>query len=146
MSQFRTILIAEDSPADAEMTIDALREARLANPIVHVEDGVEALDFLLRRGAFAEREEGLPAVLLLDIKMPRMDGIEVLREVRGSDALKHLPVVILSSSREENDLARSWDLGVNAYVVKPVDIDQFFNAVKTLGTFWAVINQSPERE
>lgn len=146
MSQFRTILIAEDSPADAEMTIDALREARLANPIVHVEDGVEALDFLLRRGAFADREEGLPAVLLLDIKMPRMDGLEVLQRIRAEEEFKRLPVVILSSSREENDLARSWDLGVNAYVVKPVDIDQFFNAVKTLGTFWAVINQAPERE
>ena len=146
MSQFRTILIAEDSPADAEMTIDALREARLANPIVHVEDGVEALDFLLRRGAFAEREEGLPAVLLLDIKMPRMDGLEVLQRIRSEEELKRLPVVILSSSREESDLARSWDLGVNAYVVKPVDIDQFFNAVKTLGTFWAVINQAPEQE
>ena len=146
MSQFRTILIAEDSPADAEMTIDALREARLANPIVHVEDGVEALDFLLRRGAFADREEGLPAVLLLDIKMPRMDGLEVLQRIRSEEELKRLPVVILSSSREESDLARSWDLGVNAYVVKPVDIDQFFNAVKTLGTFWAVINQAPEQE
>ena len=146
MSQFRTILIAEDSPADAEMTIDALREARLANPIVHVEDGVEALDFLLRRGAFAEREEGLPAVLLLDIKMPRMDGLEVLQRIRSEEELKRLPVVILSSSREESDLACSWDLGVNAYVVKPVDIDQFFNAVKTLGTFWAVINQAPEQE
>ena len=146
MSQFRTILIAEDSPADAEMTIDALREARLANPIVHVEDGVEALDFLLRRGAFAGREEGLPAVLLLDIKMPRMDGLEVLQRIRSEEELKRLPVVILSSSREESDLARSWDLGVNAYVVKPVDIHQFFNAVKTLGTFWAVINQAPEQE
>ena len=146
MSQFRTILIAEDSPADAEMTIDALREARLANPIVNVEDGVEALDFLLRRGAFADREEGLPAVLLLDIKMPRMDGLEVLQRIRAEEEFKRLPVVILSSSREENDLARSWDLGVNAYVVKPVDIDQFFNAVKTLGTFWAVINQAPELE
>ena len=146
MSQFRTILIAEDSPADAEMTIDALRDARLANPIVHVEDGVEALDFLLRRGAFADREEGLPAVLLLDIKMPRMDGLEVLQRIRAEDELKRLPVVILSSSREESDLARSWDLGVNAYVVKPVDIDQFFQAVKTLGTFWAVINETPVRD
>ena len=146
MSQFRTILIAEDSPADAEMTIDALREARLANPIVHVEDGVEALDFLLRRGAFADREEGLPAVLLLDIKMPRMDGLEVLQRIRAEEEFKRLPVVILSSSREESDLARSWDLGVNAYVVKPVDIDQFFQAVKTLGTFWAVINETPVRD
>jgi len=143
MSTIRTILLAEDSPADAEMAIDALREARLANPIVHVEDGVEAMDYLLRRGAFAQREEGLPAVLLLDIKMPRMDGLEVLKQIRTHDHLKRMPVVILSSSREESDLARSWDLGVNAYVVKPVDVDQFFNAVQTLGTFWAVINQAP---
>ena len=143
MSPLRTILIAEDSPADAEMAIDALRDARLANPIVHVEDGVEALDYLLQRGAHAGREDGLPAVLLLDIKMPRMDGLEVLKHIRGDEKLKHLPVVILSSSREESDLARSWDLGVNAYVVKPVDIDQFFQAVKTLGTFWAVINETP---
>ncbi|WP_225764908.1 response regulator [Stenotrophomonas sp. Marseille-Q4652] len=146
MNPLRTILIAEDSPADAEMAIDALRDARLANPIVHVEDGVEAMDYLLRRGAFANREEGLPAVLLLDIKMPRMDGLEVLQRIRGDEELKRLPVVILSSSREESDLARSWDLGVNAYVVKPVDVDQFFGAVRTLGTFWAVINQAPDRE
>ena len=146
MSPLRTILIAEDSPADAEMAIDALRDARLANPIVHVEDGVETLDFLMRRGAYANREEGLPAVLLLDIKMPRMDGLEVLQRIRADEEFKRMPVVILSSSREESDLARSWDLGVNAYVVKPVDVDQFFNAVKTLGTFWAVINQAPEGE
>ena len=104
------------------------------------------MDFLLRRGAFAQREEGLPAVLLLDIKMPRMDGLEVLRLIRADEELKRLPVVILSSSREESDLARSWDLGVNAYVVKPVDIDQFFQAVRTIGTFWALINQAPEHE
>ena len=145
MTDYRTILLAEDSQADAEMAIDALREANLINPIVHVEDGVEVMDYLLRRGAFASREEGLPAVLLLDIKMPRMDGLEVLRQIREHDELKRLPVVILSSSREESDLARSWDMGVNAYVVKPVDVDQFFQAVKTLGTFWAVINQAPER-
>ncbi|MNN63603.1 Response regulator rcp1 [compost metagenome] len=146
MSPLRTILIAEDSPADAEMAMDALREANLANPIVHVEDGVEALDFLLRRGNFANRDEGLPAVLLLDIKMPRMDGLEVLQRIRADEELKRLPVVILSSSREESDLACSWDLGVNAYVVKPVDIEQFFKAVKAIGVFWAVINQSPETE
>ncbi|TAA21351.1 response regulator [Pseudoxanthomonas winnipegensis] len=139
----RTILLAEDSIADAEMAIDALREANLANPIVHVEDGVEALDYLLRRGAHAERPEGLPAVLLLDIKMPRMDGLEVLRAIRSDETLKALPVVILSSSREESDLVRSWDLGANAYVVKPVDIDQFFTAVKALGAFWAVFNEAP---
>jgi len=146
MTALRTILLAEDSPADAEMAIDALKEARLANPIVHVEDGVEAMDYLLRRGAFANREEGLPAVLLLDIKMPRMDGLEVLKEIRNTEELKRLPVVILSSSREESDLARSWDMGVNAYVVKPVDVDQFFGAVQTLGKFWALINQAPELE
>ncbi len=143
MSDIRTILLAEDSLPDAEMAIDALREAKLANPIVHVEDGVEALDYLLRRGAYADRPDELPAVLLLDIKMPRMDGLEVLQTVRGDERLKRLPVVILSSSREESDLARSWDLGVNAYVVKPVDIEQFFLAVKTLGKFWAVINEAP---
>lgn len=143
MSAIRTILLAEDSPADAEMAIDALRDANLANPIMHVEDGVEALDYLLQRGAHAGREDGLPAVLLLDIKMPRMDGLEVLKHIRSHDKLKKLPVVILSSSREESDLARSWDLGVNAYVVKPVDVDQFFRAVKLLGTFWAVINEAP---
>ena len=144
MTQYRTILLAEDSPADAEMAIDALRDANLLNPIVHVEDGVETLDWLLRRGAYADRPEGLPAVLLLDIKMPRMDGLEVLQAIRGDDTLRRLPVVILSSSREESDLARSWDMGVNAYVVKPVDVDQFFNAVKMLGTFWAVVNQAPD--
>ncbi|AOX61924.1 response regulator [Stenotrophomonas maltophilia] len=146
MTALRTILLAEDSPADAEMAIDALKEARLANPIVHVEDGVEAMDYLLRRGAFANRDEGLPAVLLLDIKMPRMDGLEVLKEIRNTEELKRLPVVILSSSREESDLARSWDMGVNAYVVKPVDVDQFFGAVQTLGKFWGLINQAPEIE
>jgi len=146
MTALRTILLAEDSPADAEMAIDALKEARLANPIVHVEDGVEAMDYLLRRGAFANRDEGLPAVLLLDIKMPRMDGLEVLKEIRNTEELKRLPVVILSSSREESDLARSWDMGVNAYVVKPVDVDQFFGAVQSLGKFWGLINQAPEIE
>ncbi len=143
MNDIRPILLAEDSPADAEMAIDALREANLANPIVHVEDGVEAMEYMLRQGRFADREPGDPAVLLLDIKMPRMDGLEVLQKLRDRPEYKHLPVVILSSSREESDLARSWNLGVNAYVVKPVDIDQFFEAVKTLGRFWAVFNESP---
>ena len=139
--EIRTILLVEDSAADAEMTVDALREAKLANPIVHVEDGVEALDYLHARGAFADRHDGMPAVVLLDIKMPRMDGIEVLREIRSSEKLRHTPVVILSSSREETDLAQSWDLGVNAYVVKPVNAQQFFEAVRTLGQFWAVMNE-----
>ena len=146
MSEIRTILLAEDSPHDAEMAIDALREAHLANPIVHVEDGVEAIDYLLRRGKFADRPEGDPAVLLLDIKMPRMDGLEVLKQLRDHETLKRMPVVILSSSREESDLAHSWDLGVNAYVVKPVDVDQFFDAVRTLGKFWAVLDEVPEED
>ncbi len=146
MSEIRTILLAEDSPHDAEMAIDALREAHLANPIVHVEDGVEAIDYLFRRGKYADRPEGDPAVLLLDIKMPRMDGLEVLKQLRDHETLKRMPVVILSSSREESDLARSWDLGANAYVVKPVDVDQFFDAVRTLGKFWAVLNEVPEED
>jgi two-component system response regulator len=140
----RTILLVEDSMADAEMAIDALREAKLANPVVHVEDGVDCLDWLHRRGRFADRAEGDPSVILLDIKMPRMDGLEVLKQLRTEDKWKRLPVVILSSSREESDLARSWDLGVNAYVLKPVDVAQFFTAVQTLGHFWAVLNQRPE--
>ena len=146
MKEILPILLAEDSLADAEMAIDALREANLANAIVHVEDGVEAMEYLLRQGAFADREPGNPAVLLLDIKMPRMDGLEVLQRIRDNEDLKQIPVVILSSSREESDLSRSWNLGVNAYVVKPVDINQFFEAVKTLGRFWAVFNQHPQHD
>jgi two-component system response regulator len=142
----RTILLVEDSLADAEMAIDALREAKLANPVVHVEDGVDCLDWLYRRGAFADRPEGDPSVILLDIKLPRMDGLEVLKQLRTEERWKRLPVVILSSSREESDLARSWDLGVNAYVLKPVDVQQFFTAVQTLGHFWAVLNQRPDGE
>ena len=141
IKEIRTILLVEDSDADAEMTIDALRQAKLANPIVHVEDGVEALDYLFARGDYAGKANGVPAVVLLDIKMPRLDGIEVLREIRSSDKFRHVPVVILSSSREETDLARSWDLGVNAYVVKPVNASQFFEAVQMLGQFWAVMNE-----
>lgn len=144
MKTIRPILLAEDSIADAEMAIDALREANLANPVVHVEDGVEALDYLLCRGRYADRTDGDPAVLMLDIKMPRMDGLEVLQQMREDETLRRIPVVMLTSSREESDLARSWDLGVNAYVVKPVNADQFFVAVQALGRFWAVFNEQPE--
>lgn len=142
----RTVLLVEDNPADAEMTIDALREANLLNPVVHVEDGVEALDYLQSRGAFEGRGDSLPTVVLLDIKMPRMDGLEVLRHLRSQPHLRRLPVVMLSSSREESDLIASWDLGVNAYVVKPVDVRQFFEAVQRIGQFWAVLNQAPETD
>jgi two-component system response regulator len=142
----RTILLADDSLADAEMAMDALNEANLANPVVHVEDGVDCLDWLHARGAFAGRITGDPAVVLLDIKMPRMSGLDVLTEMRSDERLKRIPVVILSSSSEESDLARSWDLGVNAYVIKPVDVAQFFAAIRTLGQFWAVLNQPPEQD
>ena len=142
--ELRTVLLVEDSVADAEMAMDALAEARLANPVVHVEDGVECLDYLYARGAWAYRESGDPAVVLLDIKMPRMNGLDVLTAMRADEKLRRIPVVILSSSREESDLARSWDIGANAYVIKPVDVDQFFEAVRTLGQFWAVLNQGPD--
>lgn len=143
MSQkIRPILLAEDNPLDAELALDALREARLANPVVLVRDGADALDWLHARGAYADRPRGDPSVVLLDIKMPKRDGLDVLKEMRSSEHLKRIPVVILSSSREESDLARSWDLGVNAYVVKPVDVRQFFEAVQMLGHFWAVLNES----
>ena len=139
----RTILLVEDSQADAEMAMDALRDANLLNPVVHLEDGVDCLDYLYARGAWADRERLDPAVVLLDIKMPRMNGLDVLTQMRADERMRRIPVVILSSSREESDLARSWDLGVNAYVIKPVDVDQFFEAVRTLGQFWAVLNQAP---
>ncbi|MBE1161448.1 response regulator [Dyella acidiphila] len=142
----RTILLVEDSPVDAEMTVDALRQANLANPVAHVEDGEECMDWLYARGAFAGRPVADPAVVLLDIKMPRMTGLDVLRQMRADERFRRTPVVILSSSREESDLARSWDLGVNAYVIKPVDVAQFFRAVQTLGQFWGVLNQAPETE
>jgi len=141
----RPILLIEDSPVDAEMTVDALRQAHLANPVIHVEDGVDGLDWLYARGAFAGRPNDDPIVVLLDIKMPRMNGLDVLKQMRADERFRHLPVVILSSSREESDLARSWDLGVNGYVIKPVDVEQFFQAVRTLGQFWAVLNQAPEQ-
>ena len=137
------ILIAEDNPNDVELTIEALSEHNLANRVTVAHDGVEAMEYLRREGAFSEREPGNPAVVLLDIKMPRKDGLEVLREIRGDATLKRLPVVILTSSREEQDLITSYDLGANAYVVKPVDFPSFIDAVKELGVFWALINEPP---
>jgi two-component system, response regulator len=145
-SPLRTILLVEDSPVDAEMTVDALREANLANPVTHVEDGEECMDWLYARGSFADRRSDDPAVVLLDIKMPRMNGLDVLKQMRSDERFRSTPVVILSSSREESDLARSWDLGVNAYVIKPVDLAQFFQAVTTLGQFWGVLNEAPDQD
>ena len=143
MTDVPAILIAEDNPNDVELTIEALDRHHLANRVIVAHDGVEAMEYLRREGAFSEREPGDPAVVLLDIKMPRKDGLEVLREIRGDPALRRLPVVILTSSREEQDLITSYDLGVNAYVVKPVDFASFIDAVQELGMFWALINERP---
>jgi CheY-like chemotaxis protein len=143
--ELRTILLAEDNPKDVELTLEALAEHNLANQVVAVRDGVETMEYLRCEGKYKLRKPGLPAVLLLDIKMPRMDGIEVLRAIRSDPALKILPVVILTSSREEQDLIKSYELGANAYVVKPVDFKDFIEAVKHIGVFWAVVNELPPR-
>jgi CheY-like chemotaxis protein len=143
MTQLKRILLAEDNEHDVELTLDALAENRLANEVVVVRDGAEALDYLYRRGAYRLREEGNPVVLLLDLKMPKVDGLEVLRQIKQDDALRQMPVVMLTSSREENDLVQSYELGVNAYVVKPVEFSRFVQAVRELGVFWAMINEAP---
>jgi CheY-like chemotaxis protein len=143
MTDIRTILIAEDNANDAELTLVALRKNRLSNELVLVRDGAQALDYLHCRQAYAGRRDGHPALVLLDLKMPKVDGLEVLRLIRADPALKSIPVVILTSSREEQDLVRSYDLGVNAYVVKPVAFEEFIEAVKVLGGFWAVVNEPP---
>jgi CheY-like chemotaxis protein len=143
MVEIRTILFAEDNPMDVELTLEALADHNLANNVVVVRDGVETLEYLRCEGKYKQRISGNPAVLLLDIKMPRMDGLEVLKAIRGDDKLKTLPVVMLTSSREEQDMVRSYALGVNAYVVKPVDFKEFIEAVKQVGVFWAVINEVP---
>jgi CheY-like chemotaxis protein len=143
MSALRPILLVEDSPKDVELTLEALAEHNLANRVVAVKDGVEAMEYLRCEGKYKLRKRENPAVMLLDIKMPRMGGIEVLEAIRSDDKLKTLPVVILSSSREEPDLKRSYELGANAYVVKPVNFKDFMDAVKEVGRFWAVINEIP---
>jgi CheY-like chemotaxis protein len=139
----RRILLAEDSANDVELTLAALAEHRLANQVDVVHDGAEALDYLYRRGAFAHRPPGNPAVMLLDLKMPKVNGLEVLRTLKNDPALHTVPVVMLTSSREEGDLVRSYALGVNAYVVKPVEFSDFMEAVKTLGGFWGLVNEAP---
>jgi len=143
MDGLRTILLAEDNPKDVELTLEAMAENSLANDIVVVRDGVEALEYLRCQGKYKLRKTGSPALILLDIKMPRMDGIEVLRNIRSDVKLKKIPVVVLTSSREENDLINTYELGVNAYVLKPVDFKQFIEAVKQIGSFWAVLNELP---
>ncbi len=137
------ILLAEDSAQDVELTLNALGENNLANSVEVARDGAEALDYLYRRGKYAGRESGNPVLVLLDLKMPKVDGLEVLRAVKADPRLRVIPVVILTSSREEQDLVRSYELGVNAYVVKPVEFDKFLHAVRELGLFWALINEAP---
>jgi len=143
MPELKSILLAEDNAKDAELILDALADHNLANRVVLAKDGVEALEYLRCEGHFASREPGNPAVVVLDIKMPRLDGIEVLRAIRSDPALKLIPVVMLTSSREEQDLIRSYQLGSNAYVVKPVQFPDFVMAVKQLGVFWAMLNELP---
>ena len=143
MSSVNCILLVEDSVRDAELAIDALAANNLANRVVHVRDGAEALDYLHRRGPFAGRSDGQPVVVLLDLKMPKVDGLEVLRQMKGDPQLKLIPVVVMTSSREEGDVLHSYELGVNAYVVKPVKFGEFVDAVKQVGAFWAVINEPP---
>ena len=143
MPEFKRVLLVEDSPNDAELTLEAFSESGLANEVVWVKDGQEALDYLYKEGAYNERPDGLPAVVLLDLKLPKVDGLQVLERVKKDAALRALPVVMLTSSNEESDLARSYGLGVNAYVVKPVGFTEFIMALKELGLFWAVVNQPP---
>ena len=145
MNSLKRILLVEDSIRDAELILDALEGNKLANEIVHVRDGAEALDYLYRRGPFANRSDDHPALLLLDLKLPKVDGLEVLRQIKGDPALKMIPVVMMTSSRQEQDLIRSYELGVNAYVVKPLKFQDFVDAVKQVSAFWAVLNEVPER-
>ena len=143
MNGLRRILMVEDDARDVELSLTALEQYNLANEVVVVGDGEEALDYLYQRGKFKARANGNPAVLLLDLKLPKVDGLEVLQQIKRDAQLKMIPVVVLTSSREERDMVASYQLGVNAYVVKPVDFHEFVNAVKELGIFWALINEPP---
>jgi CheY-like chemotaxis protein len=137
------ILIVEDDPKDVELTLTALEEYNLANEVIVVGNGAQALDYLYCRGEFSTRSCDNPAVILLDLKLPKIDGLEVLRQIKSDEKLKVIPVVVLTSSREEKDMVASYRLGVNAYVVKPVDFHEFVNAIRELGVFWAIINVPP---
>lgn len=139
----KPILLVEDNPKDLELTLMALEKSNLANDVIIVRDGAEALDYLFRRGSYRDRPEGNPAVILLDLKLPKIDGIEVLEQIKADPRLRPVPVVMLTTSREEQDLVRSYALGVNAYVVKPVAFKEFIEAIQDLGIFWAVLNEPP---
>lgn len=145
MPDLRPILLVEDNPKDLELTLAALAKCQLANEIVIARDGAEALDFLYRRNAHADRAVGDPSVVLLDLKLPKLDGLQVLEKIKSDPTQRQIPVVMLTSSREESDLVRSYELGVNAFVVKPVDFNAFFEAIQDLGMFWAVLNEPPPR-
>lgn len=137
----RRILLVDDSPRDLELALDALQQYHVANEVVTLRDGAEALDYLYRRGEFAERTDGNPAVILLDLKMPRVNGLDVLRELKADPVMRVIPVVMMTSSREDQDLVASYRLGVNAYVVKPLSFHEFIEAIKVIGAFWAVLNE-----
>jgi len=143
MNALRPILLVEDNLNDIELTLAALKRNHVANEIVVARHGGEALDFLYRRGEFENRAHVNPVVVFLDLKMPKVDGLEVLRQMKGNVDLKVIPVVMLTSSREEGDLVRSYQLGANAYIVKPVGFEQFSDAIRELGIFWAVLNEPP---
>lgn len=143
LSDLKRILLVEDDLMDMELTLTALEEKKLANEVLVVHDGEEALNFLYGRGSFRMRSPGNPVLILLDLKLPKVDGLEVLRQIKSDESLKMIPVVMLTSSREEQDVVKSYRLGVNAYVVKPIDFHDFVEAVKEIGLFWAVINEPP---
>ncbi len=143
MNSLSPILMVEDNLQDVELTLTALKRNNVANEVVVARHGGEGLDYLYRRGKFQDRPPGLPIVVFLDLKMPMVDGLEVLRVVKSDAAMKTLPIVMLTSSREEADLVKSYELGVNAYVVKPVGFEQFTDAIRQLGIFWAVLNEPP---
>lgn len=144
MTPLKRILLVEDSLRDAELILDALEPHHIGGEVVHVLDGAEALDYLYRRGDFSSRPEGQPILILLDLKLPKVDGLEVLQQIKGDAALKIIPVVMMTSSRQEQDLLRSYELGVNAYVVKPLKFQDFVEAVKSVTGFWALINEVPD--
>ncbi len=143
MKEVKRVLLVEDDPNDVELTMNGLAEYNLANEVVVARDGEEALDYLYHRGKFAGMENGNPAVVLLDLKLPKVDGLEVLRRMKADENLKIVPVVILTSSREDRDMIEGYKLGTNAYVVKPVDFHQFVDAVRHIGVFWSIINEPP---
>ena len=143
MADLRPILLVEDNPRDLELTMTALERCQLANEVVVTRDGAEALDYLYVRGDYSGRDVGEPAVVLLDLKLPKVDGLEVLAQIKADKQLRQIPVVMLTSSKEERDVVRSYELGVNAFVVKPVDFQEFFKAIQDLGMFWAILNEPP---